>query len=293
MEEKIINGTELSNFIKDNIKQKVSEYSATNNKSPCLAVIIVGNNPASQIYVKNKEKACNKCGIKSLKYELAENTSEKEVLDLINTLNTDNEVNGILVQLPLPPQINEKNIINSINPIKDVDCFHPINIGKVFIGDFNFNTSMLPCTPKGCVKLIKSKLGEKLDGKKVCIVGRSNIVGKPLAQLLLQENCTVKLTHSKTSNLKEETLWADILISSVGKPKIITADMVKENSTIIDVGINRVGDKLCGDTDFDNIIHKAQYITPVPGGVGPMTIACLMENVYNAFIQQNTMNQLS
>lgn len=287
MENKIINGTELSKSIKNDLKIKIDDIKNKYNKVPCLAVILVGDNPASQVYVKNKEKACEKCGIKSLKYNLSENTTEEELVNLIDKLNKNKEVNGILVQLPLPKHISDKKIIEKINPDKDVDCFHPINVGKMFIGDFDFNKSMLPCTPKGCVKLLKSVLKEDLSGKKVCIVGRSNIVGKPISMLLLNENCTVKIVHSKTKDLKSECLWADILVVAIGKPRFIKRDMVKDNAIIIDVGINRVGDKLCGDVDFDDVVEKISYITPVPGGVGPMTVACLMENVYNAFLLQN------
>ena len=283
METKIISGTEIANKLKSEIKEKVSKLA----KKPCLAVIIVGNNPASQIYVKNKEKACQKCGIKSLKYELPETISEDELVNLIKELNNNCEVNGILVQLPLPKQINDKTIIRTISPEKDVDCFNGINVGNLFIGDYDVEKSLLPCTPKGCLKLIKSAIGDNLDGKNVCIVGRSNIVGKPMAQLLLTENCTVKVVHSKTKNLKEECLWADILVVAIGKAKFITEDMVKDGAVVIDVGINRTDNGLCGDVDFENVIKKVSYITPVPGGVGPMTIACLMENVYNAFCNQN------
>lgn len=284
MENKIIDGTKIAENIKEEIKQKILKLS--NNQKPCLAVIIVGENSASKIYVKNKEKACKKCGIESIKYELSENTTEKELIELIKKLNEDAKINGILVQLPLPKHINEKNILLSINPDKDVDCFHPVNIGNMFIGNFNIDKSLLPCTPKGCLKLIKSVLGNDLSGKKACVIGRSNIVGKPISQLLLNENCTVKIVHSKTKNLKEECLWADILIVAIGKEKFITEDMIKDGAIIIDVGINRNENGLCGDVDFENAIKKVSYITPVPGGVGPMTVACLMENVYNAFLKQ-------
>lgn len=289
MDEKIIDGKALSEAIKKDIKDKVLKLSNEVSKVPCLAVIIVGNDPASEIYVKNKEKACKKCGIKSVKYELAEQTTEKELLELIERLNNDNNVNGILVQLPLPRHINDNSVIAAISPEKDVDCFHVSNVGRLAVGNFDFEKSMLPCTPKGCVKLIKSVLGNNLSGKKVCVVGRSNIVGKPIAQLLLGENCTIKIVHSKTENLKDECLWADILVVAIGKPKFIKKDMVKNGAVVIDVGINRVEQGLCGDVDFDDVIDKVAYITPVPGGVGPMTIACLMENVYNAFLRQNSL----
>lgn len=288
MEQKLISGINLSNKIKGDLSTKISEISKKYNKVPSLAVVIVGNDPASQVYVKNKEKACEKCNIKSLKYELPENTTEQEIIGLIKKLNNDENVNGILVQLPLPKHISEEKIMNLVSPEKDVDCFNPINIGNIFIGNYDFDKSLLPCTPKGCIKLIKSVLGNNLSGKKVCIVGRSNIVGKPVAQLLLKENCTIKTVHSKTENLKDETKWADILVVAMGKPKFITADMVKDNALIVDVGINRTESGLCGDADFDGLINKVSYITPVPGGVGPMTVACLMENVFNAFLKQNS-----
>ncbi len=287
MEQKLISGVALSNQIKEELAVKISEISKKYNKIPGLAVVIVGSNPASQVYVKNKEKACEKCGIKSLKCELPENVSEKELLELIDKLNKDENINGILVQLPLPKHINEEKIMNSISAEKDVDCFNPINIGNMSIGNYDFDKSLLPCTPKGCIKLIKSVLSDKLDGKKVCVVGRSNIVGKPVAQLLLKENCTLKTVHSKTENLKNETSWADILVVAMGKPKFIKKDMVKDGAIVIDVGMNRTESGLCGDVDLDEVIDKVRNITPVPGGVGPMTVACLMENVFNAFLKQN------
>ncbi|MDD2839587.1 MAG: tetrahydrofolate dehydrogenase/cyclohydrolase catalytic domain-containing protein [Rickettsiales bacterium] len=292
MEKKLISGTALSNQIKEDLAIKISEISKKYNKVPSLAVVIVGSDPASQLYVKNKEKACEKCGIKSLKYELPENTSEQEIVELIKKLNNDKNVNGILVQLPLPKHISEEKIMNLIFPEKDVDCFSPINIGNMFIGNYDFNKSLLPCTPKGCVKLIKSICGDNLSGKKACIVGRSNIVGKPVAQLLLKENCTIKTVHSKTENLKDETKWADILIVAMGKPKFIKNDMIKDGAIVIDVGVNRIESGLCGDADFDDIINKVSYMTPVPGGVGPMTVACLMENVFNAFLMQNKITSI-
>ena len=282
MNNKIIDGKNLSKIIKENLKELISKY----DTKPCLAVIKVGNDPASEIYVKNKTKVCENLGIISKQYELNDNVKEEELINLIQKLNFDKKINGILVQLPLPKHINEKSIINIINPEKDVDCFSPYNLGKLFNGDFDFNNSILPCTPKGCIKLIKS-VETDLTGKKVCIIGRSNIVGKPLAQLLLKENSTIKIVHSQTKNIKEETLWADIIIIAIGKKKFLKADMIKKNSIVIDVGINREGNKIYGDVDFDNIIDRVSYITPVPGGVGPMTIACLMENVFNVFLKQN------
>lgn len=290
MESKIISGINLSNTIKASLKTKIDKVKEKYNKVPRLAVIIVGKDPASIIYIKNKEKACEKCGIESLKYELSENIKEEELIKIIKDLNNNDNINGILVQLPLPKHISKKKIAETINPLKDVDCFHPVNVGKLFIGDFDFEKSILPCTPKGCIRLIKSVLKDDLSGKKICVIGRSNIVGKPLAYMLLNENCTVKIVHSKTKNLREECLWADILIIAIGKPNFINADMLKDNSIIIDVGINRTKEGLCGDVDFKNVISKVKYITPVPGGVGPMTIACLMENVFNSFLKKNNIN---
>ena len=291
MEEKIISGKVLSNEIKENLAIRIEKISKKYNKVPCLAVIIVGDDVGSHVYVKNKEKACEKCGIKSLKYEFPNNVSEKELIELIEKLNNDESVNGILVQVPLPKHINEEKIMNLVSYKKDVDCFNPINIGNIFIGNYDFEKSLLPCTPKGCIKLIKSALGNNLSGKKVCVVGRSNIVGKPVAQLLLKENCTIKIVHSKTENIKDEMKWADILVVAIGKANFITEDMVKEGATIIDVGMNRLESGLCGDVDFDNVINKVYKITPVPGGVGLMTVACLMENVFNAFLKQNNINE--
>ncbi|MDR3289869.1 MAG: bifunctional methylenetetrahydrofolate dehydrogenase/methenyltetrahydrofolate cyclohydrolase [Rickettsiales bacterium] len=275
---RIISGIDLSSQIKNNLKEKI----ALLDKKPCLAVIIVGKDAASQIYVKNKEKSCKVCGIKSLKYELPEETSEYELLSLIEKINNDDEINGLLVQLPLPKHIDEKKIIMAINPKKDVDCFHPINVGNLYTGNIT-EKSMLPCTPKGCIHLIKN-IYPLLEGKKVCVIGRSNIVGKPVAQLFLNENCTTKITHSRTENLVDETKWADILVVAMGRAKFVNADMVKEGAVVIDVGMNRVNGELCGDVDFDSVKNKVSAITPVPGGVGPMTIACLMENVYNTIL---------
>ncbi|MDR0423246.1 MAG: bifunctional methylenetetrahydrofolate dehydrogenase/methenyltetrahydrofolate cyclohydrolase [Rickettsiales bacterium] len=274
----LISGTELA----DKVKHDLSERIKLLKRKPNLVVIIVGDDPASKVYVKNKEKAAEKCGIKSLTIRMPEATSESELLNKINELNHDEHIDGILVQLPLPKQIDEKKVILAISPLKDVDCFHPINVGNLYSGNITIN-SMLPCTPKGIVRLIK-EVEPNLGGKKVCIVGRSNIVGKPVAQLLLNESCTVKITHSKTANLEDETKWSDILIVAIGRPKFITAEYVNENMLVIDVGVNRTETGICGDTDFDNIKNIVKAITPVPGGCGPMTIACLMENVYNCAI---------
>ena len=251
-----------------------------------LAVVLVGNDPASQVYVNNTEKACQECGFYSEKYLLDENVSMKELLDLIEVLNNRDEISGILVQLPLPKHLDEKEVINAINPAKDVDAFHPVNVGKIMIGDFDF----LPCTPAGVMELIKES-GIDPEGKECVVIGRSNIVGKPQAMLLLHKNATVTICHSRTKNLKEVTKRADILVAAVGKAKFVTEDMVKEGAVVIDVGMNRdENGKLCGDVDFENVSKIAGAITPVPGGVGPMTIAMLMQNTLKAATLKNIKN---
>ena len=243
-----------------------------------LAVILVGEDPASKVYVGNKKKACDFCGIYSEEYLLPEETTEKELLDLIEVLNGRDEISGILVQLPLPKHIDEKTVINAINPKKDVDAFHPVNVGKIMIGDFDF----VPCTPYGVMHLIE-ETGIDIKGKECVVIGRSNIVGKPQAMLLLHKSGTVTICHSATKDLKEVTKRADILVAAVGRPNFVTADMVKEGAVVIDVGINRLDNgKLCGDVDFENVVDKVSAITPVPGGVGPMTIAMLMKNTVKA-----------
>lgn len=282
----IINGFEISENIKLSIANMVSKF----EKKPCLVVVIVGANKASKIYVKNKEKACEECGFKSIKYELDENTTELELIELLNKLNKDDNINAILVQLPLPKHINENRISESINPDKDVDCFNPINVGKFFNNkNTDYNDMILPCTANGCLKLIKSINNyQNIEGKRAVIIGRSNIVGKPIAQLLLNENCTVTIAHSKTKNLAEITIQADIIVIAIGKPKFLKKDMIKKDALIIDVGINRLNNStICGDVDFEDVKDKCLFITPVPKGVGPMTIACLMENTYNLFLKQN------
>lgn len=269
----IIDGKKISAEIKDELKVKVEELKSQ-NIIPCLAVILVGNDPASTVYVGNKKKACEYIGIDSLSYELPETTSEEELLNLINKLNNDEKVNGILVQLPLPKSINEKNILNAISPQKDVDAFHPVNVGKLLIGEDGF----LPCTPAGIIQLLK-RSNIEITGKNCVVIGRSNIVGKPMSILLLRENATVTIAHSKTVDLKSICKNADILVAAVGKPKMINNEYVKEGATVIDVGIHRMDNgKLCGDVDFDSVETIAGAITPVPGGVGPMTIAMLMDN---------------
>lgn len=269
----IIDGKRISEEIKNELKEKMSLYTQKGIEV-ALAVIIVGENPASKIYVNNKKKACEYIGIKSLTYELPETTSEKELLDLIQKLNNDKAVNGILVQLPLPKQINEDSVINAISPDKDVDGFNLINVGKLSTGQ----QGLVSCTPAGIIQLLK-RSGIEIAGKECVILGRSNIVGKPMAMLLLQENGTVTICHSKTSNLKEVTKRADILVVAIGKPKMVNREYVKEGAVVIDVGINRLeGKKICGDVDYDDVEPICSAITPVPGGVGPMTIAMLMSN---------------
>ena len=278
----IISGTEISAKKRREIKEKVFKY-RENGGHIGLAVIIVGDDGASKIYVRNKRRACEEVGIESFEYALSENTSESELLELISKLNSDLRVNGILCQLPLPSHINEKNVINAIDPKKDVDAFHPINTGRILTGDYGF----LPCTPAGVIEMLKEK-NIPIEGRHCVIVGRSNIVGKPLAMMFLKENATVTVCHSKTKDLKAETLRADILVAATGKAHLITADMVKSGAVVIDVGINRdENGKLCGDVLFSDVEKKASYITPVPGGVGPMTITMLLENTVKAYEMTN------
>ena len=270
----IIDGKAVSAAVKEQVRDEI----ARDGIKAGLAVVIVGNDPASRVYVNNKKKACEFCGITSFEYALPEETSMKELLELIDTLNSDGKVNGILVQLPLPKQLDEKEVIARISPEKDVDAFHEQNVGKIMIGNYSF----LPCTPSGCMDLIHST-GIEISGKECVVIGRSNIVGKPMAMLLLHENGTVTICHSRTKNLAEVCRRADILVAAVGKPNFVTADMVKEGAVVIDVGINRLDNgKLCGDVKFDEVSEKAGWITPVPGGVGPMTIATLMKNTLTA-----------
>lgn len=270
---KIINGKEISAEIKDELKTKVSKYKEEGT-AITLAVIQVGNDPASTVYVGNKKKACAYVGIESLSYELSKETTETELLSLIKELNERNDVNGILVQLPLPKHINEDLVIQTIAPKKDVDGFHPQSVGALSIGQRGF----VSCTPSGIIQLLK-RSNITIEGKECVIIGRSNIVGKPMALLLLRENGTVTVCHSRTKNLKEVTRRADILVAAIGKTKFITSDYVKEGAVIIDVGMNRdENGKLCGDVDYDDVFDKVSAITPVPGGVGPMTIAMLMNN---------------
>lgn len=279
---KIIDGKEISLATKERVAAKVCEMKK-DGIEPCLAVILVGDDPASRVYVNNKKKACEFCGIRSLEYLLPADATQEELNALVEKLNDDSSVNGILCQLPLPKHLNEKEVLNLIKPEKDVDAFHPENVGHIMIGDYNF----LPCTPAGIMEMLRyENIG--LDGKHCVIIGRSNIVGKPMAMLMLKQNATVTVCHSHTKNLKNIVAQADVVVAAVGKAKFVTADMIKDGAVIIDVGINRNEDgKLCGDVDFGACKEKASYITPVPGGVGPMTIATLMQNTITAAEVQN------
>lgn len=278
----LLDGKKVSARIKDELKAEVAELKEQ-GICPGLAVVIVGDDPASRVYVNSKKKSCEELGIYSEEYALSAETSEAELLELIEKLNKDEKLSGILVQLPLPGHINEEKIINAIAPEKDVDAFHPVNVGKIMVGNYDF----VPCTPAGVMELIKES-GIEIAGKECVVVGRSNIVGKPQAMLLLHQNGTVTICHSKTKNLKETVKRADIVVAAVGRPKFITADMIKPGAVVIDVGINRIAPKtLVGDVDYEECAKIAGAITPVPGGVGPMTIAMLMKNTVKAAKVQN------
>jgi methylenetetrahydrofolate dehydrogenase (NADP+)/methenyltetrahydrofolate cyclohydrolase len=280
---KLLKGKEVSARIKAELRKEVEELKEK-GINPGLAVIIVGEDPASQVYVRNKERACEECGIYSEKYALPAETTQEELLGLIDKLNKQENISGILVQLPVPKHIDEETIINAIDPKKDVDAFHPINVGKIMVGNYDF----VPCTPAGVMELIKES-GIDVCGKECVIVGRSNIVGKPQAMLLLHQNGTVTICHSRTQNLAEKTKQADILVAAVGIPNFIKGDMIKEGAVVIDVGINRLDNgKLCGDVEFETAEKVAGAITPVPGGVGPMTIAMLMKNTVKAALVNKT-----
>ncbi|MDD6735278.1 MAG: bifunctional methylenetetrahydrofolate dehydrogenase/methenyltetrahydrofolate cyclohydrolase FolD [Clostridiales bacterium] len=276
---RILSGKEVSARIKNELKEE-NEKLKDNGINAGLAVILVGDDPASRVYVNNKKKACEEIGIYSEEYALPETTSEEELLNLIDKLNNKPEISGILVQLPLPAGLDEEKVINRINPKKDVDAFHPVNVGKIMVGNYDF----VPCTPAGIMELIKES-GIDICGRECVVVGRSNIVGKPMAMMLLHANGTVTVCHSRTKNLAEKTRQADILVAAVGIPNFITGDMVKEGAVVIDVGINRTENgKLTGDVEFETAEPKAAAITPVPGGVGPMTIAMLMKNTLKAAV---------
>ena len=278
----LIDGKAVSAAVKAEVAEETAKLRDEKGLKVGLAVVIVGSDPASRVYVNNKKKACEAVGFQSYEYALDESTTQEQLLDLVNVLNRDDRVNGILVQLPLPKHIDEKAVINAISPDKDVDAFHPINVGKIMIGEYSF----LPCTPAGVMRLIEST-GTDITGKQCVVIGRSNIVGKPQAMLLLQKNGTVTICHSKTKNLKEICLGADILVVAIGRANFVTGDMIKEGAVVIDVGMNRLENgKLCGDVEFESAEKKASFITPVPGGVGPMTIAMLMKNTLTAAKQK-------
>lgn len=278
---KLIDGKVISAAVKAKVKDEVSALKEK-GINVGLAVIIVGEDPASKIYVANKKKACEDLGIVSHEYALPADTTEEELLALVKELNESPAVNGILCQLPLPKHLDEKLIINSISPEKDVDAFHPHNVGRIMIGDYDF----VPCTPAGIMEMLDYE-GISVEGKSCVVIGRSNIVGKPMGMLLLHKNGTVTICHSRTRNLAEICRGADILVAAVGRANFVTADMVKEGAVVIDVGMNRENGKLCGDVDFENVKDKTSAITPVPGGVGPMTIAMLMKNTLTAAKRQN------
>lgn len=281
----IIDGKAVSKAVRERVAKETKALKEQ-GVVPGLAVIIVGEDPASQVYVRNKEKACEEVGFFSEKFALPESTTQEELNALVKELNARKDINGILCQLPLPKHLDDKEVINLIDPAKDVDAFHPVNVGAIMIGDYNF----LPCTPAGVMELIHST-GVDVCGKKAVVIGRSNIVGKPMAMLLLHENATVEITHSKTQNLADITKEADVLVAAIGKAKFVTADMVKDGAVVIDVGMNRdENGKLCGDVDFEAVKDKCSFITPVPGGVGPMTISMLMQNTLTAAKIQNGIN---
>ena len=274
----IIDGKKEAAILREEIKNEIAELKKKTNKVPGLTVILIGEFAPSQIYVRNKEKNSKEVGINSNVIKYPSDVSEEEVLNKIEELNKDNDISGILVQLPLPDQISKEKIINAIDPLKDVDGFNPVNVGNLASG----YKAIVPCTPLGCLLLIK-KVEKNLSGKHAVIIGRSNLNGKPMAQLLLKENCTVTIVHSKTKNLQNECLKADILVAAVGVPNLVKKDWVKSDAVVIDVGINKVNNKIIGDVNFEEIKDKVKAITPVPGGVGPMTIACLLSNTLKCF----------
>ena len=279
----IIDGKKEAKLLREEIKKEILKIKKSKNKVPGLTVILIGNYTPSQIYVKNKEKNSKEVGMNSDVIKYSDDVSEKEILSKIKELNNDQNVSGILVQLPLPKQIDKEKIINSIHPSKDVDGFNPVNVGNLSSG----YQGLVPCTPMGCLMLIK-KVEKNLSGKHAVIIGRSNLNGKPMAQLLLKENCTVTIVHSKTKNLQQECLKADILVAAVGVPNLVKKDWVKKDAIVIDVGINKLNDKIVGDVEFDQVKDIAKAITPVPGGVGPMTIACLLKNTLECFKASQT-----
>lgn len=281
----IIDGKKVSAEVKANVKKLTDELKETHGITPGLAVVIVGDDPASRVYVNNKKKACEAVGFISEEYALPAETTQEELLSLVDTLNNKESINGILVQLPLPKHLDDKAVIEAISPLKDVDAFHAVNVGKIMLGEYDF----LPCTPAGVMEMLRS-YDISVEGRECVVIGRSNIVGKPMGMLLLHENGTVTICHSRTKNLAEVCKRADILVAAVGIPRFVKADMVKDGAVVIDVGMDRdENGKLCGDVDFENVKDKCSYITPVPGGVGPMTIATLMKNTLKACKLQNNL----
>ena len=273
----------MSAEVKEQVRQETLRLKEEHGVTPGLAVVIVGDDPASRVYVNNKKKACELVGFRSEEYALPASATQEELLDLVHKLNEKEDINGILVQLPLPKHLDDKAVIEAINPVKDVDAFHAVNVGKIMLGEYDF----LPCTPAGVMEMLHS-YSIPVEGRECVVIGRSNIVGKPMGMLLLHENGTVTICHSRTKNLKEVCARADILVAAVGIPKFVKADMVKEGAVVIDVGMDRdENGRLCGDVDFENVKEKCSFITPVPGGVGPMTIATLMKNTIKACRLQN------
>jgi methylenetetrahydrofolate dehydrogenase (NADP+)/methenyltetrahydrofolate cyclohydrolase len=276
----IISGKELSKTIRQDVKEEVTKLNETYGKVPHLVVVLVGEDPASQSYVKAKKRACEKAGMKSTIIRKENTITEDELLNIVEQLNNDKDVHGILVQLPIPKHIDENKVINAIKQEKDVDGFHPLNVAAIHTGE----KGILPATPKGIITMLKST-NQDIEGKRALVIGRSNIVGKPVSMLLLKENATVTIAHSRTKNMKELALQSDIIVAAVGRAHFVTADMVKEGAIIIDVGVNRTDEgKLVGDVDFENVKDKVSFITPVPGGVGPMTIASLLQNTVECFV---------
>jgi methylenetetrahydrofolate dehydrogenase (NADP+)/methenyltetrahydrofolate cyclohydrolase len=290
----LINGKEIAQNLRNELKEEIDNLKIETGKVPGLAVVQVGNVAASSVYVKAKTKSATEVGIEVIDHHLPEETTEEELLQIVNKLNNQDNVNGILVQLPLPKNINEQLVLDSIHPDKDADGFHPLNVGKLSIASHNDENLLIPCTPYGCLIMLRG-LGVNLSGKNAVVIGRSNIVGKPMAQLLLKESCTVTIAHSRTKNIEEVCKKADIVIAAVGRPKMVKGDWIKKDAVVIDVGINRIKsevggeikNKLVGDVDFDEASKNASAITPVPGGVGPMTIACLLRNTTIAFKNKN------
>ena len=274
----LIDGKKVSGQIRNRLAEEVQELKKKTGKTPGLATVLVGDDPASAVYVRNKNKICGELGFQSFEQKLSADTSEEQLLQLVGELNSNKDIHGILVQLPLPDQIDSEKILQAIDPKKDVDGFHPVNVGKLVVG----NALLTPCTPTGIIELL-DHYDIKISGKHAVIIGRSNIVGKPVSMLLLQRNATITICHSRTQDLKGVTRSADIIVAAVGRANFVTEEMVSEGTVVIDVGINRVDGKLTGDVDFEPVSKKASHITPVPGGVGPMTIALLMENTLKAF----------